>query len=121
MQGTVNAGGKPLPKGSVVFVPADGAAGHKSAGEVVAGKFLIEADFGPIPGRYKIEVYAEPAEPVALDDPQAYAKQFGRRPPPDNAVAVRFNRQTVLEETVAEAGANNFHFEVQWRRPSTAR
>jgi hypothetical protein len=108
--GLVTLDGQPMQEGSVVFVPL--ASGHKTAGKITAGQFRIPASDGPIPGSYRVEVYAPDASPVPLDDPLAYA-QSAPRLPPANPVASRFNTQSELTAEVAAGRDNQFTFEVQ--------
>jgi len=108
--GSVTLDGQPMPAGSVVFVPTG--KGHKAAGEIVAGEFVIDESDGPIPGQYRVEVYASESSDVPLDDPLAYARSAPHVPPP-NPVAARFNTQSTLRETVAADGENSFSFQVE--------
>ncbi len=110
VSGSVTLNGAPMPAGSVVFVPSG--KGHKCAGEIVDGTFRIEQDGGPIPGSYRVEVYAPDTSGVPLDDPLAYAKSGARIPGP-NPVAARFNTHTTLEANVTADGVNSFAFHVE--------
>jgi len=54
VRGTVSYNGKPLPVGSVTFIPAD-PAGRAVAGEVTDGKFEVN---GVTPGKNRVHVDA---------------------------------------------------------------
>jgi len=113
VSGTVTLDGGPMAAGSLVFVPLD--SGHKAAGEIVDGTFRIAGGDGPIPGSYRVEVYAPQVSPVPLDDPLAYARSAPRVPQP-NPVAPRYNRRSILKADVIADGVNEFVFQVESAR-----
>lgn len=108
--GSVELDGQPMSSGSIVFVPL--ASGHKAAGEIASGAFHIAASDGPIPGSYRIEVYAPELSSVPWDDPLAFARSAPGIPP-SNAIAAQFNTQSMLTADVTADGDNQFSFEVQ--------
>lgn len=109
VSGTVTLDGQPMPAGSVVFVPLT--TGHKAAAKINAGSFVFGPDEGPIPGKYRVEIYAPEASSVPLDDPLAYAKS-GPNVPPPNPVAAEFNEQSTLTADVMADG-DWFSYEVR--------
>lgn len=61
LRGSVTLDGQPLPRGSVILTPVQGAAAPAVVAYVFGtteapGNFLIPAERGPTPGRYRVEV-----------------------------------------------------------------
>lgn len=54
VQGTVSYGGEPVDNGTIGFVGADGA---RANGPIVDGKYSLDAERGPAPGKNKVEIY----------------------------------------------------------------
>jgi hypothetical protein len=59
IEGTVNAAGVPLPKGSISFLPAPGQTGPSATGIIENGRFRILGADGPLPGPHKVLVYLD--------------------------------------------------------------
>jgi hypothetical protein len=58
LQGTVHYGGTPIDNGTITFIP-DGKADEtrpKAGTRIADGKYAFEPNFGPFPGRYKVQV-----------------------------------------------------------------
>jgi hypothetical protein len=62
LTGTVSWQGRPLEKGSIVFVPTDGHRGPKIGAKIVDGGYQIEAQRGATPGAYRVEVRSDTGE-----------------------------------------------------------
>ncbi len=56
VRGTVAYQGAPVERGLITFRPAKGAKGPAAGGGIVAGKFLIPAEQGPVAGPVEVEV-----------------------------------------------------------------
>jgi hypothetical protein len=85
--GQVQVDGAPLPRGTVQFIPDAGTPGPAVVAEVVAGRFELPRDQGPITGDYQIEVYAAPNVEFDVTDDLAYAAaQANSRKPLDLTV-----------------------------------
>lgn len=59
IEGMVTAGGSPLPKGSISFLPAPGQTGPSATGIIDNGRFRILGADGPLPGPHKVLVYLD--------------------------------------------------------------
>jgi hypothetical protein len=56
--GTVSYDGQTVDSGSIAFIPEEAGADRPTAtGEIVNGKYKIEAANGPKPGKYKVQVH----------------------------------------------------------------
>jgi acetyl esterase/lipase len=61
LRGSIKVDGEPLPRGSVVLTPVEGTAAPAVIGYVfgtvaLPGEFVVRAERGPTPGRYRVEV-----------------------------------------------------------------
>lgn len=111
VQGTVMLDGQPLAAGSIVFSPLEEMPGHRAATEIVDGKYVMKAKLGPVPGHYRVKIYADDPSDVAWDDPQAFAASKLRFPP-RNPVAPQFNEQSKLTRVIQGQEPHQFDFEV---------
>jgi len=78
VSGTVTYKDKPLPKGSINFVPVDPATGRAASGSVADGAYTLmtqEPGDGALPGKYKVTVSAVE---VDLSKASDKAKSAGR-------------------------------------------
>jgi hypothetical protein len=62
LSGVVTWQGRPLQRGSIVFVPASGHRGPKVGAEIVAGQYQIAKERGPTAGTYRVEVRSDSGE-----------------------------------------------------------
>jgi hypothetical protein len=62
LAGTVSWQGRPLDKGSIVFVPTAGHRGPKLGAKIVGGDYKIDAERGATPGVYRVEVRSDSGE-----------------------------------------------------------
>lgn len=71
VQGKVSFQGKPLPDGTILFVPEDSSAGGSAAGSVIKdGMYSFKADQGLLPGKYKVQISsADSSKMVKPDGP----------------------------------------------------
>jgi hypothetical protein len=58
LQGTVSYDGAPIDNGTISFIPegAEGPARPKAATRITNGQYAFEPNFGPFPGKYKVEI-----------------------------------------------------------------
>lgn len=113
VEGEVTLGGEPISAGSIVFKPAFQEKGFQVGTKIVDGKYRFTRDDGPIPARYRVEIYEDEKNPFPLDDPQAFAEQMDKDPSkvlPNNRVPETYNRQSTLTaEPSADQTQFNFH------------
>ena len=100
--GAVSIDGKPVPDGSINFIPLDG--GRKSYAGIIDGAYTVEEGKGPNAGKYKVEVYGNEVTGEAVDE------DLG--PPTKDIVPPKFNVNTSLEIEITEGGpdANKHDF-----------
>jgi hypothetical protein len=103
--GRVTLGGQPLAKGRILFLPLAPNQGPTVSASIVDGSYRLLRHEGPVIGRNRVEVEAEPGLGFSLDDEAAFARRSGR-PLPPNPVPVAFNRRSTLVCDV-QAGEDN--------------
>jgi hypothetical protein len=69
VSGTVKYNGKPLERGTISFVPADGK-GRAAGGTIADGQYSLttqDQNDGAIPGKYKVGILAKETDPSRVD------------------------------------------------------
>lgn len=59
IEGVVTLDGRPLPSGSITFVPLEGTVSPTAGGEIVDGTFSIAAKGGTFAGKFRVEIAAK--------------------------------------------------------------
>jgi hypothetical protein len=107
LAGTVSWQGRPLDKGSIVFVPTAGHRGPKLGAKIVAGEFQIDAERGATPGAYRVEVRPDSGEyPHSPTDARPHAASS-----PQLLIPPEYNSQSRLTVAVS-AEQTTFNFEL---------
>lgn len=107
VSGSVTLDGKPLPAGSIQFVPksAEAGKGVTATGEIQEGKFAIERTQGPAPGDYQVSISSRHGFVISPTE------QPGPRPKEEaEKIPERYNTKTTLTKDVSAAGPNVFDF-----------
>ncbi len=112
--GTVLMDGKPLAGGSVVLVPVEGGQGPKCYALVEQGRFHIPASEGPLPGKYRVEVYSASQLQVPMEELGPAVPAAGSSPP----VASRFNVNSRLIVEIRPDAAAELKLEVTSEPPA---
>src|SRR5438132_10117593 len=70
VSGTVTFDGQPLKSGTIRFVPVQTKEGIDSGGMVTDGRFAVPRQEGPVPGNYKVMIFAagEPGAAAKSDE-----------------------------------------------------
>ncbi len=56
--GAVTLDGQPLESGAISFVPLAGTQGPSAGAEIKQGRYAIDAEGGPVPGKYRVDIIA---------------------------------------------------------------
>lgn len=104
LEGRVTLNGKELPTGLVSLIPAD-SAGETAVAIIENGKYVIEREAGPTPGKYKVLV--ESKQPTGrkvrdADNPKAKVDEI------TEAVPVQYNAQSTLEIEITPSSGQTF-------------
>ena len=62
VQGMVTLNGSPIKAGRVNFIPEKGTSGPASGSEIYSGKFVIDRNRGPVPGKYLVRIQINDVE-----------------------------------------------------------
>lgn len=114
VKGIVTVDGAPLPKGKVVFTPADGNASLIATAQVVDGRFETVESFGPIPGMQRVEIISTDDGGYAPDDEAAMQRWVaeGRKPIKVVRIPPQYQKDGKLKAEVKSDGSNEFKFEL---------
>jgi len=118
VSGYVNFDGSPLPHGVIRLVPQATTGGPGVMAEIVAGKFSLDAELGPVPGSHRVEIEATQYLSFEIDNEAAYAAAVvatGRSPLARNPVPAIYNKQSTLTANVADTHDQVFRFELKSR------
>lgn len=112
--GIVTVDGTPLPKGKVVFTPAEGNASLIAMAQVVDGRFETPEAFGPIPGVQRVEIISTDDGGYAPDDEAAMERWVagGRKPIKVVRIPKQYQKDGKLKAEVKTGGPNEFKFEL---------
>jgi hypothetical protein len=106
VSGTVTYKGKPIPAGSVTFVPIPETGPTSSGAAIKDGKYEIARDQGLAPGKYRVRFAGTdkevlgPAVPGSGPTPQ----------PPKEILPPKHTHQSTHEVEVKSGGSNSFDF-----------
>ncbi|MCA9129996.1 MAG: hypothetical protein KDB22_23070 [Planctomycetales bacterium] len=117
VRGTVQLDGRPLPEGSIRFVPLEETPGQKLAVAIEDGHFKVKSNYGPAVGRHRIEIESTDTGGLEMDDEDAIDRLRSERKTRVDVVKVPawYNRGSGLTEWV-EDGENEFVFELSSKR-----
>jgi hypothetical protein len=116
ISGTVSFNGAPLKSGTIQFAPDGTKEGIASGGLITDGGFQVARDDGPVPGKYRVLIFAEGAPQAAAkpeEGPVQEAKGDGKRAMGVGLIPMRYNLKTELTAEVAAGGPNSFTFDLK--------
>jgi hypothetical protein len=74
VSGRVTVDGKPVPEGSITFIPEKGNPGPTAGGAIRDGSYKIDARKGPMTGKHRMEVHAVARTGRSIPDPRSPGK-----------------------------------------------
>jgi hypothetical protein len=104
--GTVTYDGLPIDNGGITFVPEDKSA-KMAGGTITEGKYFIDAEHGPAPGKYRVEItWTRPTGSGKKGDPDLQGPGSGdtKQVLPD-----KFNKSSTLTAEI-KSGSNTIDF-----------
>jgi len=107
VKGSVSFKGLPLPHGNIQFFPLEEGKGESAGAMISKGEFVIPADKGMLPGKYKVVISC--AEEMK-NPPKNLAR--GSSPPTEEKLPPEFSSfdKTKATAEVNSAGKNIFDF-----------
>ena len=107
--GEVKLDGKPLERGSILFVPSDGTKGVVAGGSIDAGKYQLNSATGPVTGTNRVEIRAIKKTGRMVQKPMVPRGEMMEETA--EAVLPRFNSNSTLKVQI-QAGDNTCNFDV---------
>ena len=117
ISGSVTLDGQPIAIGAILFEPATQESGTAVGATIRKGNFTISRPEGPVPGSYRVRVYAS----SGIQAPPARGQTDRTPRPMVERVPSRYNTQTELLEKVVGQHANRFRFELSSNGPTDSR
>ncbi|MBW3539812.1 MAG: hypothetical protein KY476_06040 [Planctomycetes bacterium] len=115
VDGEVTFEGRPLEKGSILFIPAGESRGPRTGAVVEAGQYRLPRERGPIVGQLRVEIRAESKLDYDTTEPTESVRHIGE-PRPPGVIPPEYNERSILAvETTAE-GPNSFDFHLPTQR-----
>ena len=109
ISGLIMLDGLPLSDGAILFEPATTESGTAVGATIRRGRFAISREEGPVPGAYRVRIYASSGVQVAPGKGQT---DHTRRPMAERLPEV-YNTRTELRANVTAHGGNHFRFELR--------
>jgi hypothetical protein len=108
ISGTVTLDGQPLSGGNILFEPASNESGTAVGATIRNGAFAIARKQGPVPGPYRVRIYASSAIQAPPIDGQTE-----RTPRPMvERLPRRYNTQSELNAVIIAGRANHHRFDL---------
>jgi hypothetical protein len=107
VDGKVSYAGEAVDQGGIAFVPVENGGGQSVTGQIHGGRFTLDSRSGPMPGKYRIEIY--------------WRKRTGNKVPGESAhpkdeivwvIPPKYNTESELVREV-KAGHNTLDFELK--------
>ncbi len=114
--GSVTLDGKPLPSGTITFLPSD--QGPAASAELSEGGYRIDRDAGPAPGHYTVEIVAVQPTGRRIRHPDLPSETTEEV---RNVIPQQYNARTQLQVDVKPDAENRFDFELSSRQEPSAR
>ena len=110
IQGSIAYDGTPVEEGTITFLALDGGGVDSNAGgDIKDGKYSINAERGPKPGKYKVEVYWNKKTGKMVATP---GDSSVKMPETKQMLPPKYNKQTELTADIT-SGRNTKNFDLK--------
>lgn len=112
IKGTVKLKGEPINDGTIDFFPAEGNQATKSGAQILKGSYKIPAEFGLLPGKYRVSITAgdgRTRSDAPLDAPPG---PTGANIVSKDRVPKEYNIESKIDVEVTDKGPNVFDYEI---------
>jgi len=111
VQGSVSFNGTQVDNGSISFLAVGGPGGEatNAGGEIKDGKYSIDAERGPKPGKYKVEIYWNKKTGRMVPVP---GDADMKMPETQQTLPAKYNKQTELTAEIT-SGRNTKNFDLK--------
>ena len=108
VKGAVSYNGEPVDDGGIGFLPEDGSAAQfRATGEIVDGHYDLDSKRGPVPGKYRVEIYWNKKTGRTIT-----GKSGATRDERQQALPAKFNTSTQLKAEI-KPGTNTLDFDLK--------
>lgn len=117
ISGTVTLDGEPLTSGAILFEPASNESGTAVGATIRQGSFAVSRVEGPVPGSYRVRVYASARKqaPPAKGQTDRTPRPMVERLPP------HYNARSELRAEVVADRVNKYRFVLDSSEPGGTR
>jgi hypothetical protein len=109
ISGVVNLDGRPLNDGTILLEPETNQSGTAVGATIRRGEFVVPKDRGPVPGSYRVRIYAS----AGKQDPPARGQTEHSRRPMAELLPDVYNTRSELRANVNARSGNRFRFELR--------
>jgi hypothetical protein len=112
ISGTVKLKGQPVNDGMIDFIPISGDQATKSGAQILSGSYKIPAEFGLLPGKYRVSITAGDGRTRAdapVDQPPG---PTGANIVSKDRIPKEYNIESTQEVEVTEKGPNVFNYDI---------
>jgi len=115
VNGEVTFRGKPVQKGSILFIPTGETRGPQAGAVIENGQYQLSSDRGPVVGKLRVEIRAERKLGYDITEPSESVRHIGE-PMPKGEIPPEYNDQSTLVIETTPDGDNLFNFHLPANR-----
>jgi hypothetical protein len=112
IKGTVKLKGEPVDDGMIDFFPMSGNEETKSGAQIIKGAYKIPAEFGLLPGKYRVSISAGDGRTRANASPDQPPGPTGANIVSKDRIPKEYNIESKQEVDVTEKGPNEFNYDI---------
>ena len=112
IKGAVKLKGQPIDEGTIDFFPASGDQATRSGAQILNGNYKIPAEFGLLPGKYRVSITAGDGRTKANASPEQPPGPTGANIVSKDRVPKEYNIESKQEVDVTDKGPNVFNYDI---------
>jgi len=112
ISGTVKLKGEPVNDGMIDFLPISGDQATKSGAQILNGSYKIPAEFGLLPGKYRVSITAGDGRTRADAPADQPPGPTGANIVSKDRIPKEYNIESTQEVEVTEKGPNVFNYDI---------
>jgi hypothetical protein len=112
ISGTVKLKGEPVNDGMIDFIPISGDQATKSGAQILSGSYKIPAEFGLLPGKYRVSITAGDGRTRADAPADQPPGPTGANIVSKDRIPKEYNIESTHEVEVTEKGPNVFNYDI---------
>lgn len=109
VEGEVTFRGRPVERGSILFIPTEQTRGPRTGAIIKAGQYRLSKEHGPVLGRLRVEIRTERKLDYDITEPTESVKHIGE-PLPRGEIPPKYNDRSLLVVETTSEGDNTFDF-----------